>query len=151
MKNFESVDEILDFAIAREESAYAFYTKWAGKSKNQGISKFFAELAAEENVHKEKLLEIKAGKELESSTAQVKNLMISEFTVVSKIDEDSNYQDALLAAMKREKAAFKFYTALSELADDEKLVAFFKMLAQEEAKHKLKLELEYDENILSEN
>jgi rubrerythrin len=53
--------------------------------------------------------------------------------------------------MKKEKAAFKLYTDLATSVSDENLRSVFKMLAQEEAKHKLRFEIEYDENILSEN
>ena len=53
--------------------------------------------------------------------------------------------------MKKEKAAFKLYTDLSEKAGDESLRSFFLALAQEEAKHKLSFELEYDDYVLTEN
>ena len=42
-------------------------------------------------------------------------------------------------------------TDLAALADDAELKAIFEALAQEEAKHKLRFEVEYDERILIEN
>jgi rubrerythrin len=58
------------------------------------------------------------------------------------------YQEALLFAMKSEKAAFIMYTKLAEVTDDSSLAKVFLSLAQEEAKHKLRFELEYDDHVL---
>ncbi|HNX99095.1 MAG TPA: ferritin family protein, partial [Candidatus Aminicenantes bacterium] len=62
-----------------------------------------------------------------------------------------DYQEALIIAMKREKASFRLYNDLSQLATDESLKATFLALAQEEAKHKLRLETEYETDIYGEN
>ena len=62
-----------------------------------------------------------------------------------------DYQDALIAAMKAEKAAYRLYTDLASATDNADLQGLFKNLAQEEAKHKLRFEVEYDDHILKEN
>jgi rubrerythrin len=62
-----------------------------------------------------------------------------------------NYQDALVLAMNKEKAAFRLYMDLSERAGNEEMRELFQMLAQEESKHKLRFELEYDDYVLREN
>jgi rubrerythrin len=62
-----------------------------------------------------------------------------------------SYQDALILAMKREKAAFRLYMKLAEIAPNDGLKTIFKNLANEEAKHKLNFELEYDDMIYREN
>ena len=64
---------------------------------------------------------------------------------------DMSYADALVVAMKKEKAAFKLYADLAERTSDENLRKLFNNLALEESKHKLRFELEYDEVILKEN
>ena len=66
-------------------------------------------------------------------------------------DEDLDYQKALILAMKKEKAAFMLYTDLADQADDAELKDVFKALAQEEAKHKLRFEIEYDNVYLRDN
>jgi rubrerythrin len=53
--------------------------------------------------------------------------------------------------MKREKTAFKLYSDLAAIIQDANLRKVFLSLAQEEAKHKLRFELEYDEHILTDN
>ena len=80
----------------------------------------------------------------------VDTLNLADYLVNVQITPDLNFQDALIIAMKKEKAAFKLYTDLADQTDGE-LKAMFLTLAQEEAKHKLYFELEYDEHILTEN
>ena len=53
--------------------------------------------------------------------------------------------------MKREKASFRLYSDLAASVDDEDLKQTFLALAHEEAKHKLRFEVEYDDVILAEN
>ncbi len=151
METFGSADEILDFAIAREQDAFDFYTGWSKRTKSDAMRKFFEELASEERKHKEFLEQIKAGRELAPFESKIEDLKIAEFMVQSAPDEDLSYQDALILAMKREKASFKLYNYLADVADEAKLKDLFRKLAQEEAKHKLRLEIEYDDNIMPEN
>ena len=151
MKNFNSFDEIIDYAILREQDAYDFYMKWSKQMKNPAMAAFFVELAKEEAKHKTKLEEVKAGKDMVHADAKVQNLNIAEYTVDVHVDDELDYQNALILAMKREKAAFKLYTFLADVAEAEAMKTLFQGLAQEEAKHKLSLELEYDDNILTEN
>ena len=62
-----------------------------------------------------------------------------------------DYQQALVVAMQKEKMAFKMYSDLAETVDDENVKNVFLSLAQEEAKHKLRFEVEYDEHVLTDN
>ena len=62
-----------------------------------------------------------------------------------------DYQSALILAMKKEKAAFRLYTDLAASTEDEGIRDLFQGLAQEEAKHKLRFEVEYDDDFLRDN
>ena len=53
--------------------------------------------------------------------------------------------------MKKEKAAYRLYLDLAAVGEDEELTDMFLSLAQEEAKHKLRFEIEYDDEIMKEN
>ena len=55
------------------------------------------------------------------------------------------YNELLMLAMKREEAALKLYNQLLSKADNDDAKKLFKMLCQEEAKHKLALETLYDD------
>ncbi len=146
----DTFNEILDFAISREEEAYQFYTDLAGKMTRPYMRDVFEDFAREERGHKMKLTAIKQGKLEEPKLKRVVDLKIGDYLIDIEPGKNIDYQQALVLAMKREKAAFRLYTDLAAKVHDEDLRGTFLMLAQEEAKHKLRFEIEYDE-ILSEN
>jgi rubrerythrin len=55
------------------------------------------------------------------------------------------YNDMLMLAMKREEKALKLYNELLAKTDNADAKKLFKVLCQEEAKHKLSLETLYDD------
>ena len=150
---FGSVDEILDFAIQKEEEAAQFYTDLSNKMAPANMQEVFGDFANEEKEHKEKLLLVKSGQKLLSVWEQVLDLKIGDNLIeVDTTTElsDLTYQQALIIAMKAEKAAFKLYHDLAQATEDSDLKDLFLSLAQEEAKHKLRFEIEYDDNIMIE-
>lgn len=152
MHEFKTLDDILDFAIKEEQMAADFYTALAAKMPRQQMKNTFEQFALEEIGHRTKLEAIKTGQKLQFSANKVADLKIGDYlTDVDTTRTDISYQEALIIAMKKEKAAFKLYTDLSEVATDGPSRELFLMLAQEEAKHKLRFEVEYDSNILTEN
>lgn len=152
MIEFNSVDEILDYAIAREEDAAKFYNELAVKMEKPSLQEVFKDFAKEEYVHKAKLQNIKKDKTLEPSREKILNLKIAELVEeVQESDSDFNYQKALILAMNREKMAYKMYSDLANVTDDDVVKNIFLALAQEEAKHKLFFEVEYDNVYYVEN
>ncbi|NIP44835.1 MAG: ferritin family protein [candidate division Zixibacteria bacterium] len=149
--NFNSVDEILDFAIGKEEEAAEFYTELAGKVSKPNIKEMFEQFAREEKGHKAKLLAAKQGKVLQKSEKKILDLKIGDHLELVELTPNIDFQDALILAMKAEKNAFKLYNALAEQADDPAIRDMLLALAQEEAKHKLRFETEYDELVFTEN
>ncbi len=148
---FNSLGEILDFAIRKEEEAAGMYTDLAGKVDKLYMRKLFKDFAREEVGHREKLLQIKEGKLLLPAEEKVMNLKIAEYLEDVEPSAVGDYAQALTLAMKEEKAAFRMYTELAEASDDENVRAMLLGLAQEEAKHKLRFEIEYDEYVLAED
>jgi rubrerythrin len=152
MKEFKSVEEILDFAINDEQRAADLYADLAGRSNNKEMKKVFEQFSREELGHRKKLENIKSGGKILLSDEKITDLKIGDYLVdVNTSRDDLNYQDSLIVAMKEEKAAFKLYSDLAARTDDVSTREIFLSLAQEEAKHKLRFEIEYDDNILREN
>ncbi|TRZ66073.1 rubrerythrin [bacterium] len=151
MDKFQNVDAILDFAIHNEQEAVNFYSKLSQNSKNEEMKNVFQEFAQEEVKHKARLQKIKDDGVFVFSQEVVMDLKISDYTTPDIVSPDMSYQEILIVAMNREKAAFKLYTKLSSKTDDSNLKSLFLDLAQEESKHKLRFELEYDEYVLREN
>ncbi len=152
MDKFNSTDEILDFAINAEQEAINFYSNLYNRTDSQNMKLAYREFILEEKSHKEKLLKLKNDGSLSGvELKKVADLKISDYMVEKQIHDNMDYQDSLEVAMLREKAAYKLYTDLAEIVDTEELKIMFKFLAQEEAKHKLKFEIEYDDNVMQEN
>ena len=61
MSKFSSIDEVLDFAIERENKAQAFYQRIIDMVKNPKLVKTLEIFAIEEVEHKIKLEALKAG------------------------------------------------------------------------------------------
>ena len=94
---------------------------------------------------------MKEGKVLLSASSKIMDLKISDYTVEVKPSPKLDYQEALIIAMKKEKAAFRLYNDLAGVTGDANAKQLFLGLAQEEAKHKLRFEIEYDNQIMAEN
>jgi rubrerythrin len=151
MKEFGSINDILDFAIKNEQLAVDFYNQLAGNAKNDEMKAVFMQFAKEEMGHKSRLTKIKEEGSFNIRTQEVLDLKMSDYLVDVEPRADLSYEEALVLAMKREKSAFKLYTRLAEKAPDENLKKIFNSLAIEESKHKLRFELEYDEYVMREN
>ena len=149
MEHFESAEEILEFAIEREVESHDFYMRLAERVERPLMRKVFEDFAAEELGHKAKLEAAKRGQVL-LGQPQVQRLGIADYLADVEPKAEMSYQDALVLAMKKEKAAYKLYLDLAAIAEAEELTDMFLSLAHEEAKHKLRFEIEYDDEILKE-
>lgn len=147
-----SIDKVLDFAIEKEQDAADFYADLAGRMKKKNMKEIFEQFALEEKSHKAKLQQVKGGKlDLSPANQKIMDLKIAE--TMPEIDPASefDYQQALIVAMNNEKASYRLYTDLAGIIDDPGVKQLFLGLAQEEAKHKLRFEIAYDDDILVEN
>ncbi len=151
MPEFASIDEILDFAIEKEEEAQHFYQDLARKASSAAMAEFFRRMARQEAGHRQKLIGVRQGRRELVKGAEVADLKLSDYLVEVQARPDMDYQDALVVAMQREKASFALYTDLAALAADDETRELFQALAQEEAGHKLHLEREYDQYVLGDN
>ena len=150
-RTFSTIEETLEFAISMEEASYRFYTEWAGKAGNKAISDVFREFAAEELKHRKLIEDVRAGKKELKARHDVEDLKLADRYVKPRMSDSMSYQDALLVAVDREVAAIALYGHLTAFCVEEELCALFDALADEEKKHKLKLETIYDDNFMRED
>jgi len=148
--SWNSMDEALTFAIGEEQDAADFYARLAQRTNVPGMKQALLGFAREEMSHKSKLEAIRTGGTFSFAPQQIADLKIADYVVNATPDPDMSYRDALIVAMKKEKAAFRLYSDLAAGAPDETLRNTFLGLAQEEAKHKLRFEVEFDD-LLTEN
>ncbi len=151
MNEFTKTNDILDFAIENEQNAVDFYVELAKNARTDDMRQTFEQFAKEEIGHKARLTIIKEEGIFTLPMEKVADLKISDYVVRAEPTANMTYEQALVLAMKREKAAFKLYMKLSEQANSPEFKQLFLGLAQEESRHKLRFELEYDEYVLREN
>ena len=152
VERFENVEAVLDFAIAGEIEANLFYRNLAAKASVPAMKQAFLEFAREEAGHQAKLEAVRKGDySFGSGAAQVQSLGLADYLVPSLPKADMTYAEALILAMKKEKAAYKLYMDLATVAEAEELTDLFLSLAAEEARHKLRFEIEYDDVVLKED
>ena len=148
--NFESLEDIIEFAIEKEREAAEFYQKISNDEEDfSGSKKMFAEFAAEEQKHEKILQEFKVKgvtKSLEEYQLKwITDIKRSDYLVDLEYEKGMPYNEILLLAMKREEKALKLYNEFLDQADTDEAKKLFKVLCQEEAKHKLALETMYDD------
>jgi len=155
MGEFGSVDEILEFAIAREVEANEFYMVLAGRVENPAMRELILEFAKEELEHKAKLeLEVmKRGQVVVEAEREDKAKELADFRIADYIVDVGDwlymdYVDLLLLAMKKEEVSFRLYVDLAGMVNDEDSHEVLLSLAEEEARHKIRFEIEYDETVL---
>ena len=143
MSKFNSIDDVLDFAISREIEAQAFYLKLANIVEKPEMAKVLSDLASEELEHKAKLQAIKAG-QIGIGEEIVGNLGITGHVKSVEPHSRMSYVDLLVVGMKKEETSRKLYSDLAKVVQTHELKEIFLKLAQEEAEHKLRFEIEYD-------
>jgi rubrerythrin len=145
----DQMRKALDFAIAKEKEAEAFYKEWAQKVKDPAVQGLFAELAGIEHGHMEILSNITPEEMTSSRVSDAQDLHLADLLVDVVASPKLTLQEAMILAMKREEGAAKLYSRLAEMNGEAK--SLFEALGKEEGRHKAKLEAEYDDNVLIEN
>ena len=141
---FTSLDDIIDFAISKERDASVFYREVSSRETLDDKKLIFLEFAAEEEKHATLLDALKIGSDqIELADYSWKWIIdIKRSNYVHDVDYHPNmsYRDILMLAAKQEEKALAFYNDCLNGAMNDEAKKIFKMLCQEEAKHKLALE-----------
>jgi rubrerythrin len=146
--DLSSFQDILKFAISRQEKAIESYEKLSDLTQSPGLKELLLELQEEEKKHKS-LLEGITDQKIDSfKIKEVPDLKISDYLTEETPSEDMNFQDLLIFAAKKEQEAVDLYSNLAKNAEDEELEKLFQFLIQQEKTHKLRLEKEYDDHVL---
>ncbi len=154
MADINTISEILDYAIDQERQAYDFYMKLAARTENKQLKRAFEDFAQQEKNHVAILQSVKKNQIALPDAGKVTDLKIADYSV--DVDEEdlldgADLQKVYILAMKKEKAAYKMYSDLARSCNDENCKKTLESLAQEEARHKLHIEVEYDDHFLNEN
>ena len=143
----DELTALLDTAIYKEIASQAFYSAGQSRTEDPGAKVLMKELAEEELKHSQWLKDIKEKglNEHGWQRNEVLNLRVSEYLTGGETLESADLQDTLIFAMKREQQSIEFYSRLMSAMRDETAKRTCERLVHEELKHKLRLEIFYDD------
>jgi rubrerythrin len=143
MKNFKTIRDILDYAIEKEAEANSFYNHLAQDVEKAELRAELENFAVDELQHKLRLEAVRDGR-IELTEEEIGSLHIAESIDDVKLRRNMSPKELLAYAIKQEDAAQRLYSQMAQLAKQDDVKELFTLLAQEEAQHKLNLEIEYD-------
>lgn len=149
--HFGGLQEIVRFAIQKEQEAIDFYTGIAARMKPESLAEELRKIAAMEVQHRERLERLDLATFVATPHKKAMDLKIADYLVAPEPTPGMTWQDILNVAMHRELASMKLYDDLAKLVDEPAAQSLFHNLAAEESNHKLFFERIWDEEVLLEN
>ena len=143
MKKLSTMKDVLDFAISGESKAAELYTKMAATAENPWMRKTLEGFAEEELQHHNKLKAVRAGRNALVHEG-IAGLGIAEKLDGTEPHPDMDYPALLVFAIKKENASHGLYTRLASIFSEPELQETFIALAEQEAEHKRRFEMEYE-------
>jgi rubrerythrin len=146
---FKNLEDIIAFAIEKEKEAAEFYETLSTQERFSGKKRMLLEFSEQERKHQKMLEDLGAGK-VERKLDEYKFKWITDIKRSDYVEDVEyhpglGFKELVMLAMKREEKALKLYNELLANAQTEDQKKVFKILCQEEAKHKLSLETMYDD------
>jgi len=141
----QRLQQIIATAIRREEEAYVFYTDLIAKIDDPGARDTLTLIAAEEQKHRQFLVDYRdKGCAVEGMRiSEVIYYKIAEYQQEPAITINMASQDVFLIAAHRELRSYQFYTELAQLHGESDIGKVLGAMANEELKHKEKMEYLY--------
>jgi rubrerythrin len=136
----DSYEDILAFAVAKERGARAFYRTWADRAEDEDVRQLLHELADDEKGHAQRLAEIDV-RALMNEGPPPDDFRLADLIEETLPSEGMTLIDALAVAIQREQRAIELYERLRRHATRGE--ALFAALADDERRHKHRLELRY--------
>jgi rubrerythrin len=143
--------EVVTFSVAKEKMAVEFYTRCALRTKGLPISIMLKGLIDEEEKHVEALQKFEADHAESLRAMLVYNLDLPDASSDGDFKPTMSIAELVQLAIKREERSYQFYRSLLDQHSDMGFKRLFDFLANEELKHKRRLEKEYDEMVMREN
>lgn len=139
-----SVGEVLGFAISGEIKAQELYARMAAMVENPWLQEAINDIAQDERKHQAKLEAIRAGR------AAMRPRKTEDLGLADTLDDvepspDMTYPELLAFAIKKEDAANRLYGTLATAFAKPELQYIFRKLADQEAEHKRRFEIQYEQ------
>jgi rubrerythrin len=138
----QAKEQVIRLAIRREIEAYKFLLALSQVVQFPGIKFLLENMAKEELEHKEMLeLELlKLGAVVPQDDAEFDN----EYKIESDEIAEMDYGDLLILGMEKEDISFRFYVDMAVKAASPESRDAFLAIAEQELRHKIRFEIEYE-------
>ncbi len=150
MEKFVTLDEIIKFAVEREDTAYKLYKRAAELSTSISSKKMFEELAQEEATHKDVFVKIDDEKAESHKLCTLPESSIAKYLAEVSFQPDMSYSQIIASALKTEENAYQLYKTAAGMTEDPKLQKVLMNFADVELGHRRRLEAIYDERVMTE-
>jgi rubrerythrin len=140
-----NIARLIDTAIQREKEAYVFYMNLRDKVTDPATRETIEWVAGEEKKQQAFLEHYRDGG-YDPSALEMRNVVfykIAEYQQEPEITDGMNSQDAFLVASHRELKSHRFYGELAAVHPDGETREILLKIANEELKHKEKMEYLY--------
>ena len=142
MVEFNTFEDVLDFAILQEKAAQEFYSKLSEEVISDDVKLFYRTLVQEEHLHELKLRELKRfGYDLVEP--DLETLKESGYLDAMPVEPDISFVDAVRYAIKKERSARMLYNTLGQMCERDELKELFEELAEQEGSHAAYFKSEY--------
>jgi len=147
MLKFDSIQDIIDFAIEEEQKSIDIFTELSQKSINYKLRMLLEQLIRDEIKHKEQLQNL--GQTLPSD---FNTELIGDFSYFNDLNKpiispDNTVSEALTLIIKAEDIMSNFYNKLGNYCTNPEYKKMFFQISEEEKKHKRLYEYEFNELI----
>jgi rubrerythrin len=145
MGEVSSVGDVLELAISREIQAAEFFMDMAGRMASPAMRALFERLSEEELEHKAKL-ELEMMKEgiVAKTVGRLIDVGEADYGREFDLGPDVDFKEVLSVVIEKERRSFRFYTCLAGIIIEEDVHDVLLQLAEEEARHFVRFEREYD-------
>ena len=146
-----SFDDIIELGLAKEKEAAKFYRYWADRLKttdelwSRGKTMMLS-LATEEEKHQQVFEKLKKANLSMKAQGNETQINAEDYASGEDLPSDAGTKDVIAEAIRREEQAMRFYGELAKLGGDMRGV--FSNLADQESKHKERLEAFLKEHVL---
>ncbi len=148
-----TLEYLIDVAIKNEEESFNFYMNLYNRIPGKEAKDTLKFLADEEKKHKEFLVSYRQGKFDNQAVRMnaVVDYRVAEHAVKPDLEKNASTKDIYLVAAHREKNSYNFYKGLADIQPAGEVKDMLMRMANEELKHKEKVEYLYSNMAFPEN
>ena len=150
MFEFQTVRDVINFAVSLERVSQKLYNELAEEVTDAGVRQFLLQMAKEEAIHEEQLRSLLESGDQDLS-GDVDPAELHSYMQAMQIPDVLDYKRAVKIAYDKEKASQMLYMILANAAGVDYIKRLLTLLAKQGAKHREFFAHEYDRIRLSEN